>query len=316
MIPVILAVIATIVTVMAGELEIVEIIFILCGYFALWSNMIVLYKNWKVSWQNIAGPLSHFGVGMVFVAIIISGNYDQSERIVLQQGQSQTVLNHQLTYKGFVPKEDGKNIVEIEVEKDGKTYLAGPRMYLTKSQEMMREPDVKPGILNDIYVAPLELRQSEHNHGSTLSLAKGETKEIQGYQINFTEFKMTPHDDGKNFQVGAVLHVVKGEHHHTITPVMLMGSEGRQSIPAVIHPKSAYAPEVSVTLNKLNADTKTVELVFNGLREEEAVDHDNAEQLVVEFSQKPFMSILWVGTVILIIGTLLSFTQRIKSITS
>jgi cytochrome c-type biogenesis protein CcmF len=316
MIPVILAVIATIVTVMAGELEIVEIIFILCGYFALWSNMIVLYKNWKVSWQNIAGPLSHFGVGIVFVAIIISGNYDQSERIVLQQGQSQTVLNHQLTYKGFVPKEDGKNIVEIEVEKDGKTYLAGPRMYLTKSQEMMREPDVKPGILNDIYVAPLELRQSEHNHGSTLSLAKGETKEIQGYQINFTEFKMTPHDDGKNFQVGAVLHVVKGEHHHTITPVMLMGSEGRQSIPAVIHPKSAYAPEVSVTLNKLNADTKTVELVFNGLREEEAVDHDNAEQLVVEFSQKPFMSILWVGTVILIIGTLLSFTQRIKSITS
>jgi cytochrome c biogenesis factor len=96
---------------------------------------------------------------------------------------------------------------------------------------------------------------------------------------------------------------------------MLMGSDGRQTKPAIIHPKSAYAPEVSVTLNNLNADTKMVELVFSGLGEAEAVDHDHAEQLVVEFSQKPFMSILWVGTVLLLIGTLISFTQRIKSIT-
>jgi cytochrome c-type biogenesis protein CcmF len=189
-------------------------------------------------------------------------------------------------------------------------------MYLTKAQEMMREPDVKSGIINDLYIAPLELRKSEHNHGSTLTISKGETKTIQGYKINFTEFKMTPHEDGRNFQVGAVLHVVKGEHHHTVTPVMLMGSEGRRSEPAVIHPKSAYAPEVTVTLNNLNADTKMVELVFSGLGEAEAVDHDHPEQLVVEFSQKPFMSILWVGTVILIAGTLLSFTQRIKSISS
>jgi cytochrome c-type biogenesis protein CcmF len=301
---------------MVGELEIAEIIFVFCGYFALWANVIVLYKKWKVSWRNIAGPLSHFGVGIVFVAIIISGNYDKSERIILHQGQSTIVLEHQLTYKGFVPKEDGKNIVEIQIEKDGMNYLAGPRMYLTKAQEMMREPDVKSGIISDIYIAPLELRQSVHNHGSTLTLAKGETKEIQGYQVNFTEFKMTPHEDGRNFQVGAVLHVVKGEHHHTVTPVMLMSSEGRQSKPAVIHPKSAYAPEVTVTLNNLNADTKMVELVFNGLGEAEAVDHDDAEQLMVEFSQKPFMSILWFGSVLLIIGTLLSFTQRIKSISS
>jgi len=316
MIPALIAVISTVITVMAGELEIGEIIFVLCGYFALWANVIVLYKNWKVSWQNIAGPLSHFGVGIVFVAIIISGNYDQSERIVLQRGQSQTVLGHQLTYKGFVPKEDGKNVVEVEVEKDGKSYLAGPRMFLTNSQEMMREPDVKSGIINDLYISPLERRQSGHNHESTLTLTKGETKEIQGYQVNFTEFKMTPHEDGRNFQVGAVLHIVKGEHHHTVTPVMLMGSKGRQSQPVLIHAKSAYNPEITVTLNNLNADTKMVELVFAGLGETEAVDHDDSEQLVVEFSKKPFMSILWVGTVLLIIGTLISFTERIKSITS
>jgi cytochrome c-type biogenesis protein CcmF len=316
MIPAILAIVSTAVTVISGELSISEIIFILCGYFALWANGMVLYRNWKVSWRTISGPLSHFGVGIMFVSIIIAGNYDKSERIVLEQGKPQQVLDHQVTYKGFVPKDDGKNVVEIQVEKDNMSYLAAPRMYMTKSQEMMREPDVKSGIINDVYIAPLELRKSEHNHGSTLTIAKGETKEIQGYRINFTEFQMTPHEDGRNFQVGAVLHVVKGEHHHTVTPIMMMGSEGRSSRPAVIHQKSAYGPEVSVTLNNLNADTKMVELVFSGLGETEAVDHDHAEQLVVEFSQKPFMSILWVGTVLLIIGALLSFTQRIKSIAS
>jgi cytochrome c-type biogenesis protein CcmF len=127
---------------------------------------------------------------------------------------------------------------------------------------------------------------------------------------------MTPHDDGRNFQVGAVLHVVKGEHHHTVTPLLIMGPDGRKTQPAIIQQKSADGPEVSVTLNNLNADTKMVELVFSGLGESEAMDHDHPEQLVVEFSQKPFMSILWVGTVILIIGTLISFTQRMKSFSS
>jgi cytochrome c-type biogenesis protein CcmF len=316
MIPILLAVISTIITVMFGVLEIGEIIFICSGYFALWANVIVLYKKWKVSWKNIAGPLSHFGVGIVFVAIIIAGNYDQSERIILQQGQTQTVLDHQLTYKGFVPKEDGKNIVEIQIKKDGMDYLAGPRMYLTKSREMMREPDVKSGIISDIYLSPLERRTSDHQHGSTLTLTKGETKEIQGYRVNFTEFNMTPHEDGRNFQVGAVLHIVKGDFHQTVTPFILIGSDGRHSQPATIQTESEQGPEVSVTLNNLNADEKMIELVFNGLDETEPVDHDHTEQVMVEFSKKPFMSILWLGTVILIIGTFVSFIQRIQSISS
>jgi cytochrome c-type biogenesis protein CcmF len=301
---------------MLGDLDLGEIIFILTGYFALWANVIVLFRNWKVSWQNISGPLSHFGVGIVFIAIIISGNYARSERIILEQGKSQTVLNHQVTYKGFVPKEDGKNVVEIQVEKDNKAYLAVPRMYLTRAREMMREPDVKSGIIYDIYISPLERRQADHNHGSSLILTKGETKEIQGYQVTFTSFKMTPHEDGRNFQVGAVLHIVKEDFHHTVIPVLLMGSERRRSEPALIKPNNAYGPEITVTLNNLNADTKMVELVFEGFGETETVTHDHPEHLVVEFSQKPFMSILWFGTILLIIGTLISFIQRIKSISS
>ena len=316
MIPALVAVFSTVITVLLGDLGIGEIIFILFGYFALWANVIILYRNWKISWRNIAGPLSHFGMGMVFVSIIISGNYDQSERIILEQGKLTDVFDHQLTYKGFVEKEDGKNVVEIQVEKDNELYLAMPRMYLTKSREMMREPDVKSGLINDVYIAPLELRQSNHNHGTSLTISKGETKEIQGYQVKFTEFQMTPHEDGRNFQVGAVLHIVKGDFHKNVTPMILMGSDGKNSRPALIQAKSAYNPEVSVSLNNLNADTKMVELVFAGLAESEAVDHDHSEQLVVEFSQKPFMSILWLGTILLLIGTLLSFSQRIKSFSS
>jgi len=316
LIPAIIAGISTIITVLFGDLSIGEIIFVLCGYFALWANAVILYRNGKVSWRNISGPLSHFGVGIMFVAIIIAGNYDKSERVILEQGKPQQILDHQVTYKGFVPKQDGKNVVEIQVEKDQMSYTASPRMYLTKAREMMREPDVKSGVINDIYIAPLELRKNEHNHGSTLTLSKGQTKEIQGYQVKFTEFQMTPHEDGQNFQVGAVLHVVKGEHHHTVTPSIIMGSDGRKTQPAIIHQKTAYDPEVSVTLTNLNADTKMVELSFSGLNEAGDVDHDHAEQLVVEFSQKPFMSILWLGTILLLAGTLLSFTQRIKSVSS
>ena len=312
MIPALISIISTIITIMVGELEFAEILFVFCSYFALWVNVSVLYKKWKVNWRNIAGPLSHFGVGIVFVAIIISGNFDQSQRILLPQGKAITVLDHQLTFKKFVTEQDGKNVVEIEVKNGNTDYLASPRMYLTKSQEMMREPDVRAGILSDIYVSPLEMRQSGQEQGSQLTLVKGETKEINGYRVNFGEFKMTSHEGGQNFQVGAVLHIVKGDKHITVTPALLMGSEGRQSLPAVIQAASTDAPEISVSLNNLNADKKMIELVFNGLGGTDSASHDQTEQLLVEFSEKPFMSILWIGTIILIAGTFVSFTQRIK----
>ena len=313
LLPVVLAVVSTIVTIWFGNLEVSEIIFILAAYFALWANVIVLYRQWKISWRNIAGPLSHFGVGILFVAIIISGNYAKSERVILEVGQSKEVLNHRVTYKGLRPMDDGKNILEIQVDSESESYIAKPRLFSTRKKEVMREPDVNPGIITDIYISAIEHRPaSNHSHGTQLSIVKGESKEIEGYTITFTGFKMTPHQDGNAFNVGAVLNIKKEKFEHTVTPMLIMGAEGKRAEPGIIPAENSYGKEIKVTLNGLDADKKRVDLVFEGLGTEKIEAHTQSEQLIVEFSKKPFMSIMWLGTVIIIIGTLIAFSQRVK----
>ncbi len=316
MVPIILAALATLVTMMFGTLEISEILFLLAGYFAFCTNTIVLIKNWKVNWRNIAGPLSHFGVGIVLVSIIIAGNFAADERVILELGQPLEVLGQKLTYQGIQARPDGKDVLKIQVEGAGESYTATPRLYLTKNSESMREPFVKPGIITDTYISPLERRAGGgHDHGSDqhLTLTKGESKVMDGYMVTFLRYHMTPHDDGASFQVGAVIKMEKDGAVYTATPLMIMEqSGGRRSQPAIINLKSEPKKTIHVSLLNVQADQKKVELSFAGLGEN-APAPVQTEQLVVEFSKKPFMSLLWLGTVLLCIGTIIAFTQRIKT---
>ncbi len=311
--PAFLAVVFTIFTVIMGDLGIGEIIFVLASYFALFANIIVLYRQWKISWRNIAGPISHFGVALAFISIIISGNYSVEQRIVLDKDKTEEIMGHQVTYKGIKPKADGKNVLEIQVEGSGVSYTATPRLFNTKNNEVMREPHVKSGFINDIYISPLEHRAGgNHAHGGSLTLVKGETKDYKGMQITFNTFQMKPHDDGSSFNVGAVLNVKDGDHAHTVVPILTMGSQGRTSQPAVIPTHGKYAKEVKVLLKGMDADKKMIELDILGLGDEKIVADQIGEQLMIEFSTKPFMSILWFGTILLIAGSIIALTQRIN----
>jgi len=316
MLPVILAAIAAAVTAFLGDLSPLEIIFVFTAYFAFFANTIILIRQWRISWRNIAGPLSHFGVGIVFVAIIISGNYAVDERVTLEQGKMTPVMNHRLTYQGLKPMADGKNILEIEVMDGDQSFMANPRMYRTKNNEVMREPYVDSGLINDFYISPLELRPAGDNsgQGSHMTLVKGETKQIEQLSVTFLGFDMQAHQDGKSFNVGAVLEVKEGEHTHTVKPVLTMGPAGKQSHPVVIPTHGRYAQEITVALNGLDADNKSIDLHFQGLGSTSAAAGEALarEILVVEFSKKPFMSILWLGSVLLLAGAVIALTQRIK----
>ena len=53
----------------------------------------------------------------------------------------------------------------------------------------------------------------------------------------------------------------------------------------------------------MGANPKNFDSDFDGLSEDVAAEHDHRDQLLVEVSEKPFMNILWIGTIILTLGT-------------
>jgi cytochrome c-type biogenesis protein CcmF len=186
---------------------------------------------------------------------------------------------------------------------------------MTKAREVMREPDVNSGMITDIYISPLELRQGNHNPEGTkiLSIRKGESAELEGFEISFTEFKMTPHGTGGDFSVGAVLHISKGDFNYTAIPELIINAEGRRAQSAIIPAHNPYGKEIKISLTAMNADDKRIDLIFQGFSESKNAGHSHNEQLIIEFSQKPFMSILWLGTILMLIGTVIALIQSTKA---
>ena len=312
----ILAVSTTVLILIIGLLDPVNIIFFLMAAFALWSNLIVLIRNMKISWLNAGAPLAHFGVAIMLIGIIGSGYFSVSERLVLIQDKPADVLGNSLTYRGVQTSPDGKNVARIEVSGDMGSYLAEPRLYETRYNEgVMREPDIKPGFITDFYISPLESRTG-HNHdeGNKLILGKGETKSFSGYQLTFRTFEMANHGEGSDahMQVAAVLDVIFENEQYELKPALVLSAQGRQ-MKAVAMPVDTEKSQTSilptVALSALNADNKTVELIFQGFGEDEHTDY---AELIVEVSKKPFMSILWIGTVVLLAGTFIALRKRMS----
>lgn len=308
---IVVSVILLLVSVYFGVTNWIDLVFIGLSFFTLTNNFIGIIERIKISWQNIGAPLAHFGVGLMFVGIIISASFDKTQRVLLDQGKSKSVLEYELTYLGTKTPPDGKNVVEIKVTDDSGDYLATPRLYYNQmTQGNMREPDIKYGALIDFYIAPLELRkESATNRGSTLILKKEETKTFYGMNIHFHAFNMSTDHESGNFRVGAELVIKTKDKNYNITPFLDMGSENKNSTPVSI--PMNYGNEIQIKLSSINADTKEIKLEFEGLPESQTTSDEPVEQLLLEVSTKPFMNVLWLGTIIFTIGTIIAIQRRL-----
>lgn len=302
-----------------GGIKLIMLMFIAVSAFALWTNLIVVIQNRKKGWHLAGAPLTHVGVGIVLISIIVSATFDRSQRVVLPKDQGQKAMNYVLTYKGVTPRPDGKDIVNIEVEGNNRKFLAQPRLYFNpQNRGMMREPHVDWGILKDVYISPLERRandsqvSADHNH--TIVLTKGETKIVDGYAITFHSFHMSSHADGSSaITIGAELEIEKDGAKTRLTPHLVMAGQKRSSEPLSIDFNDrSDLKHPSVALMAINADEKAVQLMFSGFGEDGDPQMASPEILIAELSIKPFMNILWAGSIILLIGTFISLHKRIK----
>ena len=316
LVPVLLAFVSTIIVSLFGLQGLILILFVFAAFFALWSNCIVLLRKIRNNWLSIASPLAHFGVGVMFIGIIVSGNFSVSKRVLLDKGVTAEVLDYQLTYKQYEQRPDGKNRALINVYDGKKEFTADPRLFSTNyNNEVMREPYIDAGLLSDLYISPLERRTNQTDAlGSVLSILKGQTKQFAGMDITFTEFEMSNHETAGHFKVGAVLEIAKDDQKFVVKPAIIMGSRGKEMepalLPSTVHLDNADHP--SVILAGLNADEKSIQLIFHGLPEAASPSQEAKEQLVVEVSKKPFMSILWFGSILVIIGTIIAFKNRLR----
>ena len=307
-----LAAVAVAIAVWSGITSPTYLVFTATGAFALFSNLIVTVQFMLRNWRTSGAPLAHLGVGMLLIGIIASGVLEERDIVDLQKGTPGQIFDRNLTYTGMKPVPNGKDIMALELGEEGDAMDLEPRFYFSQyNRSMMGEPAIRSTWLYDIYIEPQERRNVNGGQpqGHRMVLSKGQEGQMGDFTVRFKGFAMgghTDHDAG--MRVGADLEIVSGTATYSVVPAIVIENDHRHSHPASFDSGHEGAAPVRVALNQIDAGSKSVELIFADLP-----GHNHpapVEEVTVVVSRKPLMAMVWGGTIILLLGTILAFARR------
>jgi cytochrome c-type biogenesis protein CcmF len=273
---------------------------------ALTANAAVVLRAPRKA-HRLGSYITHVGVGILLIGAVISTMYSSTTRMVLPLGKAKRFGEYSVTYVGMENPPGGKPRMKIVfAERNGRSFEATPLVYPNSRGEYMTEPYVRKYILHDLYVSATGPPQSS-GEGRRLVLGRGETQEVAGYRVRFERFvagSMT----GDLIQVGVRLQVNRGEHSEVLTPMLSVDKDGRRTVT----PASTKDGALQFSILGISATDAAVMLAVSG----KGVGGEAVEVAGVDLSTKPLINFVWLGTVLILIGGLLSVYRRGKELRS
>lgn len=327
--PLLLSIIVTVGLVIVGVQDFLFGLFALASLFAFFVNGEMLVSTF-VRKKRVSGAFTaHVGIALLFLGVIASARYSEEVNITLPLNQPAEALGYRMTYIGATEYHDHNNESDtkyhfnIMLEKDGKQMLLQPIMYFSQFNEgVIKNPDIANFVTRDIYLSPMGLVEPEiFGEEDVFEFKKGETKKIGGLDIEFIDFDFGGITMGGqevqsgNFTVGAKIKVSDGKFTETILPKIkytdgnpeyqVAGMSGKEHI-------RIYLAKMNVT-NPGQKDGATASIAVVNTNEKQDTQA-GTESLVITASIKPFINILWAGTVIMVLGFFISIIKRRKEL--
>lgn len=298
---------ATIVTasvIMLTSLQPLHALLIFVSVLALSSNALAMWRFSQGKPLRMAGHLTHAGFAIMLLGVIASAAYSGEEMFTMTSGETVSAYGAEIQFVGAVKGETPeKGYLDLRVIRNGDTVAAHPKLYISEySQQVMRTPYIENGLIYDVYLAPLDHKATEpHAHG--LTLAKGQATEYGGWNITFERYDMSQHGEAGSMSVGAVIRAERDDLSHEIIPVMQSTTEGKKSAPIAIP-----GTDIKFALVGMSVEQKTVTLDVIDPNDGHAAA--GAESLVLSVSRKPLTSLVWIGCILITVGTALSYWRR------
>ncbi len=318
LIPFILSLAFTIVMLMIGVRGFQIILFLFSSAFAFFVNVAVGFRIYFGDPKYAGGAIAHIGIALMFLGFVSSSGYDKMQTLSLEKGVTITALNdYKLTYLGYKPIDDERSGFLVDVEHGEDRFIVMPVMrYSTYTQSVLRNPDVKNMYTKDFYIAPMSLESAEEHPEQTVSLLKGETKDVgNGMSIKFLEYNFNDADkakmlEGGGFTIGARIEVSSNGKTEVVEPLMKGGTSAGPTFTAV---KTSFASVIfkisRMKPNREDPAQSMVELTYTDMGDGH---QGKGETLVVEASVKPMINLVWAGTVTLIIGFIVTIIRRVQ----
>ncbi|MBN1840873.1 MAG: cytochrome c biogenesis protein CcsA [Deltaproteobacteria bacterium] len=284
-------------------------------------NLLLATKLIRKKITISSGAIAHLGVGLMFLGIVASSAYDRSEKLLLPQDTVKSVLGYEIMLNGPQFSREGKGMrlhFPLDIKRRESQFTAKPDIYSERGRggKMQRftHPHIRKGLMSDLYISPLDFEPGqEKGSGNSLDLKRGNKIAFHDYELEFTGFDVSGMmgQDARNMTVGAnIVASYKGDDRATLKPVITMSKKHGPSSPSsrvkLPGPDDAY-----LTLERIDAGAKTIGLVYEGPGSASEKSAEKSPPAVIaEVSIKPGMTVLWLGTFLILVGGSIAVVRR------
>ena len=285
--------------------------------FALLVNLDIGLKVLRGDPLYLGGKIAHIGIALFLIGVIATGKYGTTQRVALPMNSPTTAAGHTLTFVGESVTPDGKLGLHVRVATRDEKFDLTPLILESEQYGQLRNPDIASSLTRDFYISPVSLEPAAADPNSglqTYAIEKGETVSIGNIKATFARFDMSKQSTeamtsgGRGMVVGSVLELTDGTRSETVTPLAMYEANGAPVYRAVrSNLLDANIQLVAMHIG-MGSGASTITI---GVQQANDVEL-RPDTLVVDVSIKPYINLLWGGTLLLMIGLVLSIVKRSK----
>jgi cytochrome c-type biogenesis protein CcmF len=291
-------------------------LFTFASAFALFVNVLVGYRIFIGNPKYAGGAIAHVGLALLFLGFVASSRYDNKQTVSLEEGKAMNVFgDYTLTYLGNHALDAERYGFNVEVQHGDRTFSLMPVMrYSSMNNGTMRNPDILNMYTKDFYLSPLSVETPDQKAQQHVTFLKGETKDLNGIKVKFVDFDFNDVEKGKmitgggDVTIGVILQATKDGATEEVKPLMKNSRGEMNFIPATF--ASTDFTIVRLQPNREDPTQSKVEISVDDHTSKPS--QPRAETLVVEASIKPYINLVWMGTVTLVVGFILTIVRRVQ----
>lgn len=309
-------IITAVIVVFGGVNDLMMLILTLSSAFALVVNTEIAIKIVKGNLKNLGAYVSHIGIALFILGVIGSAAYSDEVNVELVKGKPATAFGYEMTFTGYTPIENNtKYAFNVSMKKGDNTYNVAPVMYISDyNNSLIREPAILNLFSKDVYLAPLGYDEGkvDHSHGENVKLQKGVSTEYQNSKITFEKFDISPEtmqlmQEGKDFQMGANLSIETNGKKEEFELF-------RKSVSGEVVFTEYASENAGLKLQLTNLTAEMIEVSINPINDthDHSMDKPKEEVLSVTAAIKPYISLVWIGVIVMVLGFFVAVARRLK----
>lgn len=322
------AAVATAVMAAIGINDIGQIVLAFSAWFSFAINLRIGIGIVGASPAMAGAYISHTGIALLIFGVITTSSYTESHHAVLVHGVPTSVGEYTLTYLGkeqvekhYADREKFKYFVKIERGSSVETVAAV--LYwsdFNKRQSAFLEPGIRWGLHNDLYVSPKATEREDLFQRTTIMRGTSiRAPYDSSVVIELERFTMPMEEeqtaDGR-MQMSAVLNVRTADGSVVLKArtKIATGVSGPVFDPEWVQlPGSTMSVGLAeITRNNEDPTKSTGDLVFRDMSKPLPRPR---EVFTVDFSVKPWISLVWFGVITMVLGfafSIVRYTRQIR----